>query len=101
MIIEVFGKQNCSLCESAKKKLAHFLGRWQLVDKVPVRFQDMESIDGATEGALHDVLEIPTTLVKDDERVVARWDGCQPDSRELRLALQTLLPDEGIVEAAG
>ena len=32
MIIEVYGKQGCELCKSAKKKLSVMLDRWSLDD---------------------------------------------------------------------
>jgi hypothetical protein len=101
MYIEVYGKLNCKLCKSAQKKLAHFLNKWQVAEQVDIRFQDMETIDGAAEGAFYDVLEIPATLVKDGDAVLWRWDHMQPDSRELFEVLRPLMSEETIVEAAG
>jgi len=88
MIIEVYGKQDCPLCQSAKKKLTHLLKKWRLDDRVPVVFQDMETVDGATEGDFFDVFDIPSVLLKRDRNsVVARWDGKPPLSEELRAHL--------------
>ncbi|NLW51573.1 MAG: hypothetical protein GXY85_12150 [Candidatus Brocadiaceae bacterium] len=88
MIIEIFGKQNCALCESAKKKIAHFLKQWDQTDKVQVVFQDMETIDGAAQGDYFDVFDIPSVLLKDkDDQVIARWDGQAPPSDELQKRL--------------
>jgi len=87
MIIEVYGKQGCGLCESAKKKINHVLSKLALQDNVTLVFQDMETVDGAAEGDFHDVFDIPSVLLKDDDTVVARWDGQAPPSDQLRARL--------------
>jgi len=88
MIIEIYGKQNCSLCQSAKTKIGLFLRKWQVQDGVEVVFRDMETVEGAAEGDFFDVFEIPSVLLKQDaDRVLARWDGKAPPSEELRRRL--------------
>ncbi len=88
MIIEVYGKQECKLCQSAKRKLSHFLSKWEVEDRVDVVFQDMETEHGAAEGDFFDVFDIPSVLLKKDtDHVVARWDGHAPPSSELRQRL--------------
>mgnify|MGYP005670884695 CR=1 FL=1 len=88
MIIEIYGKQDCSLCESAKKKLSLLLKKWNLDGTVPIVFRDMETEEGAAEGDFHDVFDIPSVLLKEDgDVVVARWDGKPPTSQELRRRL--------------
>jgi hypothetical protein len=88
MIIEVYGKKDCRLCESAKRKIAHFLEKWRMAESVSVVFQDMETETGAAEGDYFDVFEVPSVLLKRDrEDVVARWDGQAPPSEELRARL--------------
>jgi hypothetical protein len=88
MIIEIYGKQGCALCESAKKKIAHFLKQWDQAGKVQVVFHDMETIEGAAEGDFFDVFDIPSVLLKDqDNEVLARWDGQAPPSDELQKRL--------------
>ena len=85
MILEVYGKQNCKLCQSAKKKLNHLLGKWELLDNISIDFMDMETEYGAAESDFYDVFEIPSVLLRsEDERVIARWDGCAPPSDDLR-----------------
>lgn len=85
MIIEVFGKQNCELCESAKKKIGVLLDRWDMADQVQVVFQDMDTAEGGAEGDFYDVFEIPTVLVKDGSEVVGRWEDKKgPPSGELK-----------------
>jgi hypothetical protein len=88
MIIEIYGKQDCPLCESAKKKIGHFLKQWDQVEKVQIVFHDMETIEGAAEGDFFDVFDIPSVLLKDkDNAVLARWDGQAPPSDELQQRL--------------
>ena len=89
MRIEVYGKQDCRLCESMKRKLAVFLSKWGVSDRVPVEFMDMETPLAAAEAAFHDVRKIPTVLVKHTGGdVVARWEGPRLDSDELRNSLE-------------
>lgn len=92
MTIHVYGKQNCDLCDSAKKKIKHFLDRWGVEDEVEVAFMDMEGdFHAAAEGDFFDVFEIPTVMVMQDEwKVKARWDGEAPPSGELKKALGEL-----------
>jgi len=88
MIIEIYGKKDCKLCESAEKKVEHFLQKWELSTRVQVVFQDMLTPDGAAEGDFFDVFQVPSVLLKADEgRVVARWDGGPPPSEELQRRL--------------
>ena len=87
MIIEIYGRQNCGLCESAKKKIALFLSKWEMAQKVEVAFHDIETPDGAAEGDFFDVFDIPTVLLKKDpDTVIARWTGAPP-SEELQQRL--------------
>ena len=88
MIIEIYGKQDCALCASAKRKVAHLLNKWQMKGAVEVVFRDMETIEGAAQGDFFDVFEVPTVLLKQDgDFVVARWDGKAPPSDELQQRL--------------
>lgn len=92
MIIEVYGKQGCDLCKSAKKKLSVLMDRWSVDrDRVEMRFMDMEEDEiAAAEADLFDVFEIPTVLVKRNrDDVVARWDGQAPPGNELKELLRT------------
>ena len=101
MIIEVYGKQTCNLCDKAKLKVNLSLSKWRLSEKVPVRFMDMGTVDGAAEGAFYEVRKIPTTLLKDGEIVLARWDGGHPDSRVMFEMLKPLMIQQSdSIEAA-
>ena len=88
MIIEIYGKQSCSLCQSAKKKIGLLLDKWDMTAQVDVVFQDMETVDGAAEGDFFDVFHVPSVLLKPDaDSVLARWDGEAPPSDELHRRL--------------
>jgi len=88
MKLEIYGKKDCRLCESAKKKLNHFLNKWRCQDSVTLSFVDVETEYGAAEGDFYDVFEIPSVLLRDDAgHVFGRWDGCAPPSEELRVKL--------------
>ena len=88
MEVSVFGKPGCAKCETTKNKLAHFLTRWGMTDKVPLKFFDMSTMDGMAEGAYHGVLNIPTVIIHKGEESVARWDGQVPRSQDVRARLQ-------------
>ena len=85
--IEIFGKQDCSRCEAAKKKVGFFLGKWGLNGQVPVAFIDVDTIDGRADGAFRDVGDVPTTIVLNDGAETGRWILDPPDSTDLRRAL--------------
>jgi len=87
MIIELYGKQDCGLCKSARKKIDRLLARWQIERKVRVVMLDVDTPDGAAESDFHDVFDIPSVLLKHDGELVARWDGAAPNSNELHQRL--------------
>ena len=85
--ISIFGKPDCALCKSAQRKVEFFLGKWQLGDRIELKFHDMSTLEGLTEGAYYDATDIPATLVVARGNVLARWDAVIPSSEELRRAL--------------
>ncbi len=87
MEIKIFGKKDCNLCESTKKKVDFFINKWEMKDKVKIIFYDMDSVDGLTEGAMLDATEIPTTIVFKDDNEIARWVKEVPESEELKSSL--------------
>jgi thiol-disulfide isomerase/thioredoxin len=88
MRIEVYGKQGCSLCKSAMKKVEFFLDKNAASQGVELRFMDVETEHGAAEGDFFDVFEIPTVLlVRDGAQVLARWDGKPPSTGDLQAHL--------------
>jgi len=88
--ISIFGKPDCALCKSARRKVEFFLSKWSLRGQVPLRFHDLTTVEGLTEGAYYDATDIPATLVLTDSKVVARWDASIPSSGELHRALTQL-----------
>ena len=94
--IDVYGKQGCARCTATKDKLTHMLARWSVGDQVTLAWYDMETEEGLTEGAFHDVAEVPTTLLVDPARgEIARWEAQVPPSE----AVLRHLAGAGIVQA--
>ena len=88
MKVNIFGKQNCGNCKSTKKMLAFFIPKWGLGEKIQVEFHDMETTDGFAEGAFHDVADkLPTVIVANGDKTLARWDGKIPNTEELKVVL--------------
>ena len=85
--INVFGKQGCAKCHTARNKHEHFVSRGKLERKVQVVIYDLNTVDGLAEGAFYDVNEVPLTIVEQDGRSIARWDGEVPNSQAVRLIL--------------
>jgi len=84
MEVQLFGKQDCAKCESTKHKVEHFIHRLGVCERVRLTFFDMDSVDGMAEGAFYDVYDVPTTIIRDDGRALARWDGVVPDTKGLK-----------------
>jgi thiol-disulfide isomerase/thioredoxin len=82
--IKIFGKQGCAKCKTTKNKIEFFISKWNLADKLQISFLDMDSVDGLSEAAMHDVLNIPATILEKDGDVLARWDGEVPNSNEFK-----------------
>ena len=82
--IKVFGKKDCAKCETTKNKFDHFINKNGYSNKAILEFHDMDTIDGIAEGAFHDVLKIPTTVIEEQDAVLARWDGEVPRSEEFK-----------------
>ncbi len=92
--ISIFGKQGCARCDTTKRKLTHFLGRWELDHQVDVVFHDLDTLDGRAEGAFYEVNDVPLTVIESDGRELARWDGQVPNSQRIRTVI------EGVSNAA-
>ena len=85
--VTVFGKPDCDLCKSARRKVEFYLNKWELAEQVEVRFLDITTVEGLTESAYYNATDIPTTLVFRAGQDVARWEHVMPDSEELHRAL--------------
>jgi len=94
MHVKVFGKPGCEYCKTTMKKFETFFSRWKIdKEKVALTFLDMETVDGLTEGAYLSVVKIPTTVIEDDKRVLARWDGKVPLSEEFKSFFEKFAPE--------
>jgi hypothetical protein len=82
--ILIFGKAECAKCKTTKHKLSHLISG-ELDHKVELVFHDQDTLDGRAEGAFYDVdpVKIPLTVVEQEGREVARWDGDVPDSQDI------------------
>ena len=47
--IKIFGKKDCSACESTKEKFAFFLDKWSLSNEIKMIFYDLDTLEGLTE----------------------------------------------------
>jgi len=85
MEVKVFGKPDCEFCKTTVKKFETFFSRWKIDEsKVKLTFLDMETVDGLAEGAFYSVIKIPSTIIKENGSILARWDGKVPLSEEFK-----------------
>ena len=82
--LKIFGKKDCPACKGARQKFEVFLNRWNLSDSVEMSFYDMDTVDGLTEGTFYGVSKVPTTILEDDSRELARWEGEVPLSQDFK-----------------
>lgn len=82
--VSVFGKQECDACKAAVEKVTYFSEKWGKRDSTSIDFIDMETVDGLAEGAYRDVYDIPTVILEDGDRELARWVKKVPQSSEFR-----------------
>ncbi len=88
LTFELFGKNGCARCKSAYAKLSHLIAKTGRSGEAAVTYHDMDTVDGLAEGAFHDVMAVPTTILRDaDGRTLARWDGRLPPSAEVKAYL--------------
>lgn len=76
----VFGKTGCSVCKDTLEKIEYFKNKHNI--QAEVKYLDMESVDGLAEGAYHDVSDIPTVVIMNDDDELARWVKKPPISEE-------------------
>jgi len=76
----IFGRPTCPVCKDARNKIEYFKKKEKFAAKI--EYYDMETIDGLTEGAFHEVSDIPTVIVLDEKDELARWVKEPPISKE-------------------
>ncbi len=95
MQIDIFGKPDCEFCKTTMQKFETFMGRWNIEKSlVALNFIDVSTVDGLTEGAMNEVIKIPTTIIRRDGNIMARWDGKVPLSEEFKNFFEDLKPQE-------
>jgi hypothetical protein len=88
-LVKVFTQENCIRCISAKE-----VGNLLIERKVPVRFYDIETVNGMTEAAFHEVISTPTTIiVDDDDNELESWRGEAPSVEDLEKTLENISPN--------
>lgn len=78
--VYVFGKPTCSICKDARNKIEYF--KTKIGFHAEVKYFDMETVDGLTEGAYHEVSDVPTVIIVDEKEEIARWVKKPPVSEE-------------------
>lgn len=78
--IYVFGKPDCPVCKDTREKLAYFKEKNDFAAQI--KYYDMDTVDGLTEGAYHEVEDIPTVIIFDDKKELIRWVKKPPVSEE-------------------
>lgn len=84
MEIKLFGKSSCPLCKKALEKYSFFIDRWNLKEQVKISYYDMETLDGLTEGAYYEVIDVPTTIFEKDGQQIAKFEKKVPTSEEFK-----------------
>ena len=82
MEIKLFGTKLCPGCNTAVKRLNEAMEGCG--DKVTLNYYDMETVDGLMEGALNEVMKLPTIVLSEQGELLARWNGEVPEVDELQ-----------------
>jgi len=85
MEVIVFGKLKCGKCKGAQSRVSFLIDKMGLNNAIPLRFVDLESVDGRAEGAFHDVYDaVPVTIIQNEGRSLGRWEGVMPKTDEMQ-----------------
>jgi glutaredoxin len=83
MEIKVFSRQSCPNCKAVKDGIRNLLSNSNFASCVKVTYYDVDSEKGLAESAYRDVRAIPTTILEDGKKEIARWDGTIPKPADL------------------
>ncbi|WP_455392875.1 hypothetical protein [[Eubacterium] cellulosolvens] len=84
--IKFFWQEDCPKCVPAKDMCNKLIER-----KIQVKQFDIQTIDGMTEAAFHEVLATPTTIIVDDnENELQSWRGVAPTFEDLEQNINVL-----------
>ena len=78
--VYMFGKPDCAVCKDTHEKLMYFKEKRNF--DAQIKYFDMETVEGLTEGAFHEVSDIPTVIILEDKKELARWEKTPPVSEE-------------------
>ena len=78
--VYIFGKPDCPVCKEAQKKIQYF--RKKKGFSAEVKYFDMDTVDGLTEGAFNEVSDVPTIIIFDETNEIHRWVKKPPISKE-------------------
>ena len=95
MKISVFGRRDCDACKAALAKMEYFSRKWGKTETTAIEFIDMDTVDGLADGAWRDVYDIPTVILDDAGRELARWVKQVPVSRDFKKYFFEESPDGG------
>jgi hypothetical protein len=91
--IYIFGKPTCVVCKDAYDKIHYFKAKKNF--NAEIMYCDMESVDGLTEGAYHEVFDIPTIIIFDEQnKELVRWVKKPPISEEFLPYLKDQVPKD-------
>ena len=82
--VSVFGRQDCDACKAALEKVTYFSKKWGKSESTSIDLIDMDTPDGLAEGAYRDVYDIPTVILEEEGKELARWVRKVPASSEFR-----------------
>lgn len=84
--VKFFVQEDCPQCGHAKEVLDKLIKM-----DVMVKLFDIETVDGMTEAAFHEVLATPTTIIVDDEENELRsWRGVAPTYEDVEKNMNVL-----------
>jgi len=89
--IKIYGKDSCNLCKVAKNKIEHFLKAEKLEQEVEFCFVDISTINGLSESAILNVIEIPTTVINYKGEEVYRISKQVPNTSSIKEELDKYL----------
>jgi len=78
--VYIFGKPSCPVCKDAFNKVNYFRDKGKF--NAEIKYFDMETIDGLTEGSFFEISDIPTVVIMEEQRELARWVKKPPISEE-------------------
>ena len=78
--VYIFGKPTCPVCKDVYKKVKYFKKKKNF--SAEIKYLDTETVDGLAEGAFNEVSDIPTVIIFDGKKELARWVKQPPISEE-------------------